>query len=37
MQNEKKTFTKAEAEVVCFDKEDDIVTLSGTGEGMYEE
>ena len=32
MENGKKEFLKAEAEIVVFDKNDDIVTLSGTGQ-----
>ena len=37
MQTEKKTFTDAEVEVIVFDSKDDIVTLSGGGEGMIDE
>lgn len=37
MQTEKKTFTEAEVEVIVFDSKDDIVTLSGGGEGMIDE
>jgi hypothetical protein len=33
----KKEFEKAEVEVIRFEEKDDIVTLSGGGEGMIDE
>ncbi len=37
MEKEKKEFQKPEAEIIEFDQKNDIVTLSGGGEGMIEE